>query len=190
MSKRIIVIAGLILVIAAVIGYAYASPWLTVSKVKKAAQTGDVETVNAHVDFPSLRESFKEWINAHMVRELAKSEMRQNPFALLGFALASKLGDVFVDAMVTPDAVRMMLEGQRPQPRAAEETAPASASSRASESASDSDTDTVMGYESRDRFVVTSRKKADPNDAFTLVWHRSGLTGWKLAAVRMPTPAK
>jgi hypothetical protein len=173
MTKRVFVIIGLLLICGGVLGYAYASPWLTVSKVRKAAQTGDVETVNAHVDFPSLRESFKASLNAHMAREFTKPETRDNPFALFGLALVSKLGEVFVDAMVTPESVRMMLEGQRPTPQAAGESPLPASSARSA--ASDSDTDTLMAYESRDRFLVTYRKKADPSDTFTLVWPRSGL---------------
>jgi len=188
MARRVIVVVGLLLVFAAGLGYAYASPWLTIAKVRKAAQTSDVETVNAHVDFPSLRESFKASLNAHMAREFTKPETRDNPFALFGLALASKLGEVLVDAMVTPEAVRMMLEGQRPKPQPAAET-PVRATTPAPASR-DSETDTLMAYESRDRFLVTYRKKADPSDTFTLVWYRDGLTGWKLAAVRMPTDSK
>ena len=191
-TRRLIVIAGLILALAALVGYAYASPWLAVSKVRKAAQAGDVETINAHVDFPALRESFKAWINASMARELAKSDVRENAWSLLGLAIASKLGEVLVEAIVTPEAVRMMLDGQRPQPRPAGEAAAPifPTAPKSSERTGESETTTEMRYESRDRFLVTFNKRADPSVTFTLVWHRSGLVGWTLAGIRMPAASK
>lgn len=86
-----------------------------------------------------------------------------------------------VDVMVTPEMVRMMLQGQRPQ-----RPQPPGQVSRGE---SQSDPEMRMGYEAYDRFVVTVRSKSPPHDEFSMVWRRSGLT-WKLAAVRLPVSDK
>lgn len=186
MRPRLIAIAVVVLAIG-VIGYAYASPWLTVSKVRKAAAAGDVETVNDHVDFPALRDSLKSWVNAQMGREFMKSDMRNNPFAALGLALASKLSDTIVDAMVTPEGVRAMLVGQHaPPPISGGAGQQPAASTRP---ATSEDVETTMRYESLDRFVVTFRHKTSGIEPLALVWRRDGLAGWRLTAVRMaPAP--
>ena len=89
--------------------------------------------------------------------------------------------DRVVDAMVTPEMVRAMLQGQRPQPPSRGKV------SREVGSAPQAETDTHMGYEAHDRFVVTMRNRTQPEDEFSMVWRRSGLT-WKLSALRMPAP--
>jgi hypothetical protein len=159
--------------------YAYASPYLTIGRVRRAAAAGDADTVNAHVDFPALRESFKGWMAVAMAQYMARSDMQNNPFAGMGAALTTMLVDGLATAMVTPETVRMMLEGQRPQPRRRD------GSPR--EQASAADTDVERGYESFNRFVVKVRDKRKPTNEFTMVWHRTGLT-WKLSAVRLPVP--
>jgi hypothetical protein len=40
--------------------YAYFSPYLAYRKLTRAADRGDMETLNAMVDFPALRTSFKD----------------------------------------------------------------------------------------------------------------------------------
>jgi hypothetical protein len=182
---RLYLIVGLMTLAVVGGGYVYASPYLTVSQVRQAAARGDAETVNAHVDFPALRESFKGWMGAAMVRELSKQELRDNPFQALGAALAMTMMEKMVDVMVTPEMVRMMLQGQRPQgPQP-----PGPGSRGEPRVASQSDPEMRMGYEAYDRFVVTVRSKARPQDEFSMVWRRSGLT-WKLTAVRLPVPER
>ena len=114
-----------------------------------------------------------------MAQHMARSDVKDNPFAGVGAALATMMLDGLVTAMVTPETVRMMVEGQRPQTGRREvpprETAPRS------------DTDMEMGYESLDRFIVKVRDKQKRTNEFTMVWQRTGFT-WKLSAIRLPMP--
>jgi hypothetical protein len=177
-SRRWIVLLTLVVVIVLSGAYLYASPYLTVSKVRRAAQAGDAETVGEHVDFPALRESLKGSFGAFMAKQMAKDDtMRSNPFAALGAGLAMMVADKMVDLMITPEGVQAMIEGQRPQPQRS-----SPAATRESQQS-----DPVMRYETFDRFTVTFRNNDRPQDQFTLVWRRSGLT-WKLSSVRLPMP--
>jgi hypothetical protein len=177
-KKTLITLVALLLtVLAGTLVYAYASPYLTIGRVRRAAAAGDADTVNAHVDFPALRESIKGWMGVAMAQHMARSDMKNNPFAGVGAALATMMLDGVVTAMVTPETVRMMLEGQRPQPRRRD------GSQR--EPTPPSDTDMEMGYESYDRFIVKVRDMRKPTNEFTMVWHRTGFT-WKLSAIRLP----
>jgi hypothetical protein len=157
-------------------GYAYASPYLTVSRVRAAAERGDAATVNAHVDFPAMRESMKGWMGVAMAKQLAKqgNDVRSNPFNALGAGFAMTLVEKMVDALVTPEMVSAMLEGRRPGQRSKHDA-------RAGTEGP------LMGYEGFDRFVVTMRSAGVAREEFSMIWCRSGLI-WKLSAVRLPPP--
>jgi hypothetical protein len=174
--------AGALVLILAVLGYAYASPYITVTRVRSAAERGDADIVNDHVDFPALRESIKGSFNTLLAKHMATDEARRdNPFSLLGMVLASKFADVMVDSMVTPEAVRAMMRGQRPQPASPERGRSGTRPEKPS------DVETSMRYETWNRFAVTSVSRTNPDDKFTMVWRRHGLT-WKLSALRIPMP--
>ena len=181
LSKRMLIALAALLVIAlaGTLAYAYASPYLTVARVRRAAAAGDADTINAHVDFPALRESIKSWMGLAITHRMARSDTQNNPFAGVGEAVATTILDGLVAAMVTPEMLRLMLEGQRPQPRRPD------GSQRAP--ASPPDADLEMGYESLNRFVVKVHDKRTPANEFAMVWHRAGFT-WKLSAIRLPMP--
>lgn len=180
MRNRLVIILLLILVVLGA-GYVYASPYLTVWTVRAAAMRGDAETVNAHVDFPALRQSFKDWIGAVMINAMAEPELRQRPFVAFGMVMTVILADKMIEAMFTPAGMSMMLQDRRPEP-GDQVIATTTQGPKAP-----SDIKTEMGYEAWDRFVVKVVWKENPGDSFTTVWLRSGLT-WKLSAVRLPGP--
>lgn len=173
----------LFLAITAAGAYVYASPYLTVTKVRRAAQVGDAVTINSHVDFPALRESIRGAMKAAVSKKLI-TEPPSDPFGWLGAAfgmlLADKMIDALVDSMVTPEGVQMMIAGQPPRPHPTQ----GSTSPQAQPDASN-DTEVRMHYESYDHFVVIYANKSDPKKEFTQVWQRHGLT-WKLSAIRVP----
>jgi hypothetical protein len=160
--------------------YLYASPYLTVSKVRRAALAGDADTVSAHVDFPALRDSFKSSMAAFLAKQMAKDEtVRSDPYAVLGAGLAMMVADKIVDLMVTPEGVRAMVTGRRPQLLQPEEAT--------RERAQGSQDEPTMRYEGLDRFTVTFPDRERSQDDLTMVWRRNGFT-WKLTAVRLPLP--
>jgi DUF2939 family protein len=167
-------ILGLILAIALLLGYvAYASPYFTIARVQRAAQRGDVEAMNSHIDYPAVRGNLKAWMKAGIAAQMADKlaqEQMENPFAkagsALGMMLVDKMIDPLVDSRITPEALRPVIAGH-PYPG--------------------EDMDSQMSYEAYDRFAVKYWSRTDPEKQTTLVWRRSGLT-WKLSEVRMPIP--
>lgn len=108
MSKKII---GAIIALAVVIcGYLYASPYIAINNIKKAAQAGDSEKVSKYIDYPSVRQSFKDQMNAMMMKEMATH--KDDGFAALGAMLASTMVDKMIDGFVTPEGMTMMLKGK------------------------------------------------------------------------------
>lgn len=108
MNKKILgVIFGLIILI---LGYLYASPYIAINSIKNAAQAGDSEKVSKYIDYPSVRQSFKDQMNAYMFKEMASKEA--NGWEALGAMLASTMVDKMIDAMITPEGMTLMLQGK------------------------------------------------------------------------------
>lgn len=108
MNKK--VLGALIAVVVVICGYLYASPYLALNSIKKAAQAGDSERVSKYIDYPSVRQSFKSQMNAYMVKEIGSKDT--NGFEALGTMMASAMVDKMVDAIVTPEGMTLMLQGK------------------------------------------------------------------------------
>ncbi|MBV8626289.1 MAG: DUF2939 domain-containing protein, partial [Paraburkholderia sp.] len=59
---RWLLIAVIVIALVVTLGYAYASPYIALDRLKRAADARDAETVNQYVDFPALRVSLKEQV--------------------------------------------------------------------------------------------------------------------------------
>ena len=151
------------------------TPHLAVSGMKSAAESRDAAKLSGYVNFPELKESLKATFNAKLASEVTK-EKDGNPFAALGAAMAAAFVNPMIDALVTPESLAMMMEGDKPQP----------GKGGSQSSQSDSSADTSMSYESFDRFVVTVKKKGETGEPVGLVFNRDGMFSWKLSAIRLP----
>ena len=54
--------------------YFYASPYIVLNNIKKAAEQGDADKLSGYIDFPSVKQSMKDQVKAAMVEELASSK--------------------------------------------------------------------------------------------------------------------
>lgn len=108
MNKKVLgVIFGLIILI---LGYLYVSPYLAINSIKNAAQAGDSEKISKYIDYPSVRQSFKDQMNAYMFKEMASKET--DGWEALGAMMASTMVDKMIDAMITPEGMTLMLQGK------------------------------------------------------------------------------
>jgi len=151
------------------------TPHLTVSAMKSAAEARDAAKLSSYVNFPALKDSLKASFNAKMVSEIQKKK-DGNPFSALGVAMAAALINPMIDALVTPESLAMLMEGEKP---GHERNTTASAQS-------EPNTETVMSYESFDRFIVTIKKKEKAGEPIGFVFNRDSLFSWKLSAIRLP----
>ncbi|SAK63055.1 membrane protein [Caballeronia fortuita] len=184
---RAVVAALVVLVLLAALGFIYASPYIALDRVKRAADARDAQTVNQYVDFPALRASLKEQIAALLTRRV-DIQKSGNPLAIIGAMIGAALVGPLVDSYATPDGVAAILNGipprgepgERPPPQAGD-AAPAS-SVMAGPPPPKEPPQTTAGYRSLNTFVVTYRHGA--GDArYSAIFHRDGLVSWKLVAV-------
>jgi len=88
-------------------------PYYTVFALRTAFKEGDSERLERFVDFPAVRQSFKEQIQAKILHSAA-DHAQSNPFssglvAVFGPAVVDKL----VDALVTPSGVATIVRERR-----------------------------------------------------------------------------
>ncbi|HEV3425309.1 MAG TPA: DUF2939 domain-containing protein [Paraburkholderia sp.] len=195
---RPLIIALVVIAIVAVLGYSYASPYLALDRLKRAADARDVATVNEYVDYPALRESLKEEIAGLLTRRVRASG---NPFAAIGAMIGAALIGPMVDAYATPDGVAALLNGMPPRgnptdrppaPQATASNAPAAPTdstpgAAAPAPAPQAETppqppQTTAGYHGINEFVVTYQHGVG-DTRYSAILRRDGLFSWKLAAV-------
>lgn len=112
MRKSTAVAGAASIIIAVVLAWYWTSPFFAVASLRNAALRGDAKELNELVDFARLREEIKTQFSGILIGTMAEN-LRENPFAALGIALAAKLTDVMVDAMVTPAGIAALVEPRK-----------------------------------------------------------------------------
>lgn len=136
--RRSVLVTVVVIVVLIALAFAYASPYIALNRLKRAADARDAATVNEYVDFPALRESLKEQLGGLLRRRIG-AESHGNPLAALGAMIGVALIGPLVDAYATPDGVAALLNGMPPRGEPGERPpAPPDASASSSDSSSDS----------------------------------------------------
>ncbi|QPF76177.1 DUF2939 domain-containing protein [Roseateles sp. DAIF2] len=156
----------------------YATPYLTVQQMRAAAKERDGERLASYVDFPAVRASLKTEVQAKLAGLDRNERGDPTPAAAMGAAVAGALLGPMVDALITPEALGRILQGQQP----------VSAMTRVGERPAEAPErlETAMGYESPSRFVFSVRRQGAGEEPVDLVLRREGLLQWKLAELRLP----
>lgn len=189
-TTRSVATALVVLILIAALGFIYASPYIALNRVKRAADARDAQTVNQYVDFPALRASLKEQAAALLTRRV-DIQKSGNPLAIIGAMIGAALVGPMVDSYATPDGVAAILNGIPPRgvpgerPPQAGDATPANAPSSGVTTAQQPPREppqTTAGYRSLNTFVVTYQHGV--GDArYSAIFHRDGLVSWKLVAV-------
>ena len=199
--RKSTIVVGLSALLVLIIGagvYSYFSPQLTLKGIQEAAKAQDTERLRDLVDFDSVRAGLKDDIRA-MVNTSAAQDLRGNPFAALGLAVAGAIIDPMVDALVSPAAiVRAVSEGRIDVGAARTDKRP-SGSGEVSAGQGEADINESSGsspfekvkvegrYAGYSRYRVTIRSadaKSEDGLGFTL--RREGLFSWRLSRIVLP----
>ncbi|BEU21733.1 DUF2939 domain-containing protein [Paraburkholderia caribensis] len=197
---RPLLIALIVIVVVAALGYAYASPYIALDRLKRAADSRDVDTVNAYVDYPALRDSLKLQVTGLLTRRL-DVQHNGNPLAAIGAMIGVALIGPLVDAYATPDGVAALLNGipprgepgerpppppaapaDNPAPNSPQTPAPASSQANANGNTPPQPPQTTAGYRGVNEFVVTYQHGVG-DTRYAAIFRRQGLFTWKLSAV-------
>lgn len=174
MNIRVILV-GMVAVLVLLLGYVVATPYLTVAQMQAAAQARDGETLAEYIDFVAVRESLNTQLTAMLADEMTQSS-DDGAMGLLGAAFGSKIIELLLDAIVTPEGLVAVLNGD-PMTDVLDQNATQSSTTSANTTVS-------MGYQSLDTFGVTITN-ADTQSATTLLLRRDGLS-WRLSEILLP----
>ncbi|HRM31736.1 MAG TPA: DUF2939 domain-containing protein [Acinetobacter johnsonii] len=175
MNKKLL--GALIAIIVVICGYLYASPYLAINNIKKAAEAGDTEKLSTYIDYPSVRESFKSQVKAKMAKELMNQD--NDGFAALGAMLASTMVDKMIDGIVTPQGMTLMLKGK--DLRDAQQD---SQDTQTAETQEQTKPKYEAGYTSMNDFEVVI-KDQDQSKEVKVLMVRDGLS-WKIHKIAVP----
>jgi hypothetical protein len=196
----------LVVVVVAVLGVIYASPYIALDRLKRAADARDAQTVNQYVDFPLLRGSLKDQVGQLLTRRI-DIQKSGNPLAMIGAMIGAALIGPLVDSYATPDGVAAILNGIPPKGDPGEKPPVPSESSGAvvsagpepcrrplrprppngpvaSPSAPKPPPQTTAGYRSFDTFAV-NYQHGTGDARYSAILRRYGLFSWKLVAVEL-----
>lgn len=176
-------------IVLGIAAYWYWSPIVAIWQMQSAAQAGDADSFNDHVDYPRLRESFKGQFSALLTKRMgSQPDTSGTDLAKAGTALGTMLGlamvDRVVDTMVRPEVVMQAMKDGKlgPQQRAADnvspnvQTAPAKKTTWTTERKG---VDKYIAYGGEADSAVAER--------IGLVLERSGFATWRLTEVRLPS---
>ncbi|MEA3082907.1 MAG: hypothetical protein QOC89_604 [Paraburkholderia sp.] len=113
-TTRPLIVTLIVIAVIAALGFGYASPYMALNNLKRAADARDAQTVNEYVDFPALRESLKQQVTGLLSRRL-DAHGGGNPLAAIGAMIGVALIGPLVDAYATPDGVAALLNGIPPR---------------------------------------------------------------------------
>lgn len=165
-----VVIVG---VVASAGAWFFATPYLALRGIRKAADARDGATLAGYVDFPALQASLKTNLDSHLATAggAATGAGANNALVNFGTALLGALAAPAIDALVTPETLSLLLHGKKPGDPSVGVT---------------TDVDMSMGYSDANTFVVDVKPKGSPDQPIELVLKRAGLATWKLSSVRIP----
>nr|WP_249183513.1 DUF2939 domain-containing protein [Burkholderia cenocepacia] len=107
-------IVALVVALIGALGYAYASPYVALGRLKSAIDARDAQVISEYVDFPSLRISLKQQVTEELMRRI-DAVKKDNPFAVIGALIGSALIGPLVDAYATPEGVAALMSGLPPR---------------------------------------------------------------------------
>ena len=169
--------------------YYAASPWLTVNKLKEAFEKKDTRQIEKIVDFPELREDFKEVAKAAIIKNAAK-ELEGNPFAALGMMMANALIDPLIDSVISPAGLQALLStgeiSADPSDVLNENNSWSSKESTTEEFKPSDDLKVEMNYTNLNEFEIKLSNKGVTDEPIYLFMEREGFADWKVNGIEIP----
>ncbi len=157
-------------------GYWYASPYLAMNGIQNAVQKADSEKLSTYIDYPSVRQSFKDQTSKYLMKDLSKEE---NGWETLGTVLATTILDKMADAVITPEGMTLLLQGKNVFQSVEDGEIPEEQSEQ---------TKKKMQYSARyltmNAFEITLLN-TENDKKYKVIMEREGL-GWKIKRIGLP----
>lgn len=164
-----------------VIGYVFASPYITAYMIKTAAQNQDGEALSEYIDFSALRQNLKEQMNAAVGKEIMQEAEGDGAAMVLGATfgglIIGKMVEKMIDVYVTPAGIMELMKGEILDMEGI-------GTSTEQQTTSEPFANVVMTYESFNKFSITT-KDTESADEIKFILRRKGME-WKLTEILVP----
>ncbi len=160
-----------------VLGYVFATPYITAYQMKVAAEAQDGEALSEFVDFPALRQSLKDQMGVMLIKEMSEGAKGDNPLSTIGTAFASMIVKGILDAYVTPAGLMELMKGRKPDSES-------DGGEAIGQPPSDPFSDISLSYESFSKFSIITRDRETGLEV-KFILRRRGIQ-WKLTEVILP----
>lgn len=180
MRKLITGAAGLAVVL--LLGAWALSPIFAMQALTRAAEQGDEAALERLVDFPAVRQSLKDQVNARMLAEMRNGGSDLDPaLAGIGMLLGPAIVSGAIDAVITPQGVATMVRtGEAPEPQDVLNRP------RPTPGKTEDDVRKSWTYRGANRVEVRLTKTDRPDQPLILNMDRQGLFGWRLVEIDLP----
>ncbi|MDZ8118261.1 DUF2939 domain-containing protein [Pontiella agarivorans] len=164
-------------VVVVALGWFIGSPYVTVHQIKTAIEEDNDEALMRQIDFPALRENFKEQLQGAWQKKMGIPQENRSLGGLVGAGFGNILIDTMVDEYVTPSALTEMMRWK------------ADAGYQVPGRSPDAEHETVFAdarlrYQAWDTFAIIL--PGDEGDVLKLILQRRGI-GWKLTGMVVPS---
>ncbi len=174
------IIASIIGVVA-IAGY-IASPYASTQSLANAIQEGDRKELRERIDFENIRSSLKEQLGAAMTMKIANDEeMKNNPFAAMGAALATQMVDGAVNNMITPSGLSAMIQSGKAD---SQDAGASNAKTQSDDNDVNWDAAKSMGFTGLTEFTIQINNDEHPETPIIMTMELNGF-GWKLTDIDM-----
>ncbi|WP_203321773.1 DUF2939 domain-containing protein [Pseudoxanthomonas beigongshangi] len=173
-------IALAVLLIAGLLGYLAAGPYLAIHGIRQALAEQDTAKLERHVDFPALRVNLRAQVEDQLARR-AGPGFQSSLLGAFALSVANNVIGSGVDTMVTPLGIGAILQGRSMWKKAVGDTV--GGDTHAPPVPADPLKDAKHRFESLSRFTATIH---DENGRpVVCVFTRQGLR-WRLTDIRLP----
>lgn len=95
-------------------GYIVASPYITLMDIKIRMQDHSQENMAKIINFPVLRENFRQQLSEYLIKSNAVNMHDDNPYAGVEvFGLTKKMADDLILALISPAGLTNLISGQK-----------------------------------------------------------------------------
>lgn len=202
------VISFLLVIILAVGGYFFATPYLALNNMKNAFDNKDYNTLISYVDFPSIRQDIKEQLHTAIRQEIQEKSdtepfvdgmedlgMSKETMINLSANFATGIIDTAIDEYLTADNAQKTLEkgevnfnklkniaDDLPLKQNGAEIAKNQPENTTAENA---DVDYNAHYVSINKFAIELFSPKMENEKLTIIMERDGLN-WQITQIKLP----
>ena len=178
-------IALVIVLLALLVGYVAAGPYLAIRGIHASLQDRDLDRLERYVDFVTLRGNLRGQVENRLAK--AAEGVGGDMFGSTARALVGQISGHAVDAMVSPSGIAILLEGRSLARRVTGASDASSSTPGTQDSAQPSGYQPLKNaetrFESPTRFSASTQSAE--GDPVVFVFELQGLR-WRLTDIRLP----